>query len=94
MSKISKSAARVRIEALTEELRRHNYNYYVLNNPVITDFEFDLKMQELQALETMFPDLAMPDSPTRVVGSDIARADSVSGATSPSQTSPAPAEAI
>ena len=72
MAKISKSAAKVRIDALSEELRRHNYNYYVLNNPVITDFEFDLKMQELQALEAMYPDLAQPDSPTQVVGSDIA----------------------
>ena len=71
MAKISKSAAKVRIEALSEELKRHNYNYYVLNNPVITDFEFDLKMQELQALEAMFPDLALPDSPTQHVGSDI-----------------------
>ena len=71
MSKISKSAAKVRIEALSEELSRHNYNYYVLNNPVITDFEFDLKMQELQALEALYPDLARPDSPTQHVGSDI-----------------------
>ena len=71
MSKISKSAAKVRIEALSEELSRHNYNYYVLNNPVITDFEFDLKMQELQALEALYPDLAQPDSPTQHVGSDL-----------------------
>ena len=72
MAKISKSAAKERIEALSAELERHNYNYYVLNAPVITDFEFDLKMQELQALEAMYPDLARPDSPTQHVGSDIA----------------------
>lgn len=71
MAKISKSVAKARIEALSEELKRHNYNYYVLNNPVITDFEFDLKMQELQALEAMFPELVFPDSPTQRVGSDI-----------------------
>ena len=74
MSKISKSAAKVRIEALSEELRRHNYNYYVLNNPVITDFEFDLMLQELASLEKMFPEFASPDSPTVKVGSDIADA--------------------
>ncbi len=72
MAKISKSAAKERIEALSAELERHNYNYYVLNAPVITDFEFDLKMQELQALEAMYPDLARPDSPTQHVGSDLA----------------------
>ena len=79
MAKISKSAAKERIQALSEELRRHNYNYYVLNNPVITDFEFDLKMQELQALEALYPDLILPDSPTQVVGSDIAVDPSGSG---------------
>ena len=76
MVKITKSAAKERIKALSEELRRHNYNYYVLNAPVITDFEYDLRMQELQALEAMFPDLILPDSPTQVVGSDIAETPS------------------
>ena len=70
--KLSKSAAKERIEALSKELTAHNYNYYVLNSPVISDFEFDLKMQELQALEAMYPDLQKPDSPTQKVGSDIA----------------------
>ena len=70
--KITKPMAKERIEALSKELRAHNYNYYVLNAPVISDFEFDLKMQELQALEAKFPDLARPDSPTQMVGSDIA----------------------
>ncbi len=74
MAKISKSVAKERIAALSGELRMHNYNYYVLNRPVISDFEFDLKMQELQALEKLYPDLAMSDSPTRTVGSDIAAA--------------------
>lgn len=74
MAKITKSAAKERIEALSEELKRHNYNYYVLNAPVITDFEFDLKMQELQALESLYPELVKPDSPTQNVGSDLAEA--------------------
>ena len=72
MAKISKSAAKERIAALNKELRMHNYNYYVLSRPVISDFEFDLKMQELQALEKMYPDLARSDSPTQTVGSDLA----------------------
>ena len=72
MAKISKSAAKERIAALSEELRMHNYNYYVLSRPVISDFEFDLKMQELQSLEKMYPDLVRSDSPTQTVGSDIA----------------------
>ena len=71
MAKITLSAARERIEFLKKELERHNYNYYVLNAPTITDFEFDLLMGELQGLEKMFPELATEDSPTRHVGSDL-----------------------
>ena len=85
MAKISKSAAKERIEALSTELKRHNYEYYVLNNPVITDFEFDLKMQELQALEALYPDLALPDSPTKVVGSDIDTGENASSGSSGSE---------
>ena len=74
MAKISKSAAKVRIEALQKELEQHNYNYYVLNAPTVSDFEFDILMAELQTLEKMFPEFAKEDSPTRKVGSDIAKA--------------------
>lgn len=72
MAKISKSAAKERIEQLRMEINGHNYNYYVLNSPVISDFEFDLMLQELASLEKMFPEFASPDSPTMKVGSDIA----------------------
>lgn len=72
MAKISKSAAKERIVLLRKELERYNYQYYVLNAPAISDFEFDLLMQELQGLEKMFPDLQTADSPTQHVGSDIA----------------------
>lgn len=72
MAKISKSAAKERIERLREEINGHNYNYYVLNSPVISDFEFDLMLQELASLEKMFPEFASADSPTMKVGSDIA----------------------
>ena len=74
MSKITKTEARARIEQLRKEITGHNYNYYVLNNPVISDFEFDLMLQELVSLEKMFPEFASPDSPTVKVGSDIADA--------------------
>lgn len=62
-----------RIKALREELERHNYNYYVLSNPTISDFEFDKMMRELQDLEAAHPEFADPDSPTMRVGSDISK---------------------
>ena len=76
MAKITKSAAKERIEQLRTEINGHNYNYYVLNAPVISDFEFDLMLQELASLEKMFPEFDSPDSPTKKVGSDIAQAPS------------------
>ena len=71
MAKIGKKEAAERIGFLRKELERHNYNYYVLNAPVISDFEFDLLMQELQALEKRWPEFASADSPTVHVGSDL-----------------------
>ena len=69
---ISKKQAQERIEHLRSELNRHNYRYYVLNDPEITDFEYDVMMMELASLEKMYPELTSPDSPTMRVGSDIA----------------------
>ncbi|MBO4570543.1 MAG: NAD-dependent DNA ligase LigA [Bacteroidales bacterium] len=74
MAKKSHKAAAERIALLKRELEVHNRNYYVLNAPTISDFEYDLLMQELQGLEAMFPDLATQDSPTQHVGSDLAQA--------------------
>ena len=74
MAKIDKAAAQARIAFLKQELERHNYNYYVLNQPAITDFEFDLLMSELQGLEKLYPEFAAEDSPTRHVGSDLSAA--------------------
>ena len=68
---MKKKEAKDRIALLVAELNRHNHNYYVLNSPEITDFQYDLLMLELQQLEKMFPDLAEKDSPTQKVGSDI-----------------------
>jgi len=67
------SEARKRIEALRKEINEHNRRYYVLNQPVISDFEYDLLMNELETLEKMFPELVTEDSPTRKVGSDITK---------------------
>lgn len=60
-----------RIEQLRQELHEHNYRYYVLNQPVIDDQEFDLMMHELQDLEARHPEMADPNSPTQRVGSDL-----------------------
>ena len=65
--------AKKRIEALSSELRQHNYNYYVLAMPTITDLEFDKKLEELIDLETQFPELIDPDSPTQNVGGFITK---------------------
>ena len=71
MAKISKSVAKERIEQLRRELEEHNRNYYVLSTPVISDFEYDMLMMELQGLEARFPEFASEESPTRKVGSDL-----------------------
>ena len=69
---MKKNEAKLRIGQLTQELERHNYNYYVLNSPQISDFQYDLLLMELQQLEKMFPEFAKSDSPTQKVGSDLA----------------------
>ena len=63
--------SRKRILELRESLHRHNYLYYVKNAPVISDFEFDALMHELQDLEMFYPDMYDKNSPTQRVGSDI-----------------------
>ena len=60
-----------RIDQLREELHVHNYNYYVLNAPVISDLEFDKLMRELQNLEALHPEYYDPNSPSVRVGSDL-----------------------
>ncbi len=60
-----------RIDSLRSLLHRHNYNYYVLNDPEISDREFDMLMKELEELESRHPEHFDPNSPTRRVGSDL-----------------------
>lgn len=62
-----------KIKQLRDELNRHNYNYYVLNQPTIGDMEFDFKMHELEDLEKAHPEFADSLSPTQRVGSDISQ---------------------
>ncbi|MBP1666920.1 MAG: ligase [Bacteroidetes bacterium] len=68
---MKQSEAKIRIDKLRQEIEEHNHNYYVLNNPVISDFEYDLLLNELETLEKKFPELVTDDSPTRRPGSDI-----------------------
>ena len=68
---MNKELVRQRIESLRKELEEHNYQYYVLSNPTISDYEFDMKLKELEKLEIENPDFFDPNSPTRRVGSDL-----------------------
>jgi DNA ligase (NAD+) len=62
-----------KIEQLTIELNKHNYQYYVLSEPLISDYEFDTMLLELQQLENDYPQFASPNSPTKRVGGDITK---------------------
>ena len=63
--------AKEKIDQLRAELHRHNYNYYVLNAPEISDKEFDDMMRELQEMEREHPEYQDENSPTMRVGSDL-----------------------
>lgn len=65
--------AKARIEFLSKELNHHNRLYYVESNPVISDYDFDMMLKELQSLEAQFPEFASPLSPTKRVGGDITK---------------------
>jgi len=68
---MNSAEAQLRIQQLTNELRNHNYRYYVLSEPSISDFEFDQLLKELEHLELHFPELASPESPTQKVGGTV-----------------------
>ena len=61
------------IQNLRDELNLHNYNYYVLDNATISDFEFDKKLKELHALEALHPEFFDPNSPTQRVGGEVTK---------------------
>jgi len=70
---MKKSEAKSRIDVLRKELEEHNNRYYVLNQPSISDFEYDILLNELDTLEKIFPEFMTSESPTRHVGSDITK---------------------
>ncbi len=61
------------LEALREALRKHNYNYYVLDVPTISDYDFDMKLKMLQELEEKYPEFFDPNSPTLRVGGAVTK---------------------
>ncbi|MFC2133522.1 hypothetical protein ACFLTH_02795 [Bacteroidota bacterium] len=62
-----------KIEHLKEEIRRHDYNYHVLAQPEISDYDYDQLLKKLEKLESEHPDLITPDSPTQRVSSDLTK---------------------
>ena len=70
---MTKEAAKHKIEALSKELRAHNHSYYVLSESTISDYDFDMLLEELQKLEEQFPEFAFEDSPTKRVGGAITK---------------------
>ena len=70
---MNQSEAKERIKKLRKEIEEHNRRYYVLNEPVISDFEYDLLLTELATLEKKFPEFIVQSSPTQDVGSDISK---------------------
>jgi len=70
---MNREEAKNRIAALSAELNEHNYKYYVLSEPSISDFDFDQKLEELMALEVEFPELLSPESPSQRVGGTITK---------------------
>ena len=68
---MKQSEAKERIEKLRLEIERHNHNYYVLSKPEISDFEYDILLNELDTLEKKYPEFIVESSPTQRVGSDI-----------------------
>jgi DNA ligase (NAD+) len=67
---MNKKEAGEKIFRLRKELNRHNYNYYVLSQPEIRDFEYDMMLNDLIELEKMFPDFYDENSPTQRIGDD------------------------
>jgi DNA ligase (NAD+) len=72
-AQMTKLEAKDRIDTLSTNLNEHNYKYYVLSEPSISDFDFDKKLEELMALETEFPELISPESPSQRVGGTITK---------------------
>ena len=70
---MTKEAKRLKIEEISNQLRTHNHNYYVLSESTISDYDFDMLLEELQKLEEQFPEFAFEASPTKRVGGEITK---------------------
>ncbi|MFN3562466.1 MAG: NAD-dependent DNA ligase LigA [Chloroherpetonaceae bacterium] len=70
---MTKSQAKTELKALREQIEAHNYRYYVLAQPTISDYEFDKLLERLIEIESQFPDLVTPDSPSQRVGGTITK---------------------
>lgn len=70
---MDKATAKSRVEVLSKELHKHNHLYYVLSEPTVSDFQFDIMLKELQDLEEAFPDLVSENSPTKRVGGKVTK---------------------
>ncbi len=70
---MTKSQAETELKALREEIETHNHNYYVLAQPTISDYEFDKLLERLIEIESQFPDLVTPDSPSQRVGGTVTK---------------------
>lgn len=70
---MTKEEARNRIAELSDTIEYHDRRYYILNQPSISDYEFDMLMEELISLEKLFPEYALPSSPTKRVGGDLTK---------------------
>ncbi|EAR23368.1 NAD-dependent DNA ligase LigA [Nitrococcus mobilis] len=68
MVRVERAAVERRVAALRDQIEQHNYRYFVLDDPQVSDADYDVLMRELQALEADHPDLVSPDSPTQRVG--------------------------
>lgn len=67
---MNKNDAKKQIQKLRDDINYHNYQYYIENNPVISDYEYDMLLKKLEALETQYPDLITSDSPTQRIGGE------------------------
>ncbi|MBO7287176.1 MAG: NAD-dependent DNA ligase LigA [Bacteroidales bacterium] len=70
---MNKEEAKVRINELSQIIENHNYNYYILAQPTISDYDFDMLLNELISLEKQYPEFITADSPTQRVGGDITK---------------------
>ncbi|HRD40026.1 MAG TPA: NAD-dependent DNA ligase LigA, partial [Bacteroidia bacterium] len=70
---MSKEAIKTRIAELSKDIEAHNYNYYVLDKPTVSDYDFDMMLEELIKLEKEHPEFALLDSPTQRVGGQITK---------------------